>query len=154
MSFQLPTILSPPTRCTPVPALTVSPQLRPRSCRTPFPGRLPSWTSPLPRRLVNASGRIEFISFLFYGLVVRFRLPSTPPLDDAVAFSYGQPVPCPTGTFTPLLVRTLGRTRAPGPSAPGTRWDNVLLLRRRNQRWYLSFRWNSSNVDRLKVPRD
>jgi len=92
--------------------------------------------------------------FLVYGLVVRFRLPSTPPLDDAVAFSYGQPVPCPTGTFTPLLVRTLGRTRAPGPSAPGTRWDNVLLLRRRNQRWYLSFRWNSSNVDRLKVPRD
>jgi len=65
MSFQLPTILSPPARCTPVPAHTVSPQLRPRSCRTPFPGRLPSWTSPLPRRLVNASGRIEFIIFLF-----------------------------------------------------------------------------------------
>jgi len=30
---------------------------------------------------------------------------------DAVAFSYGQPVLCPTGTFTPLLVRTLRRTR-------------------------------------------
>src|SRR6516164_11455096 len=103
MSFQLPTILSPPTRCTPVPALTVSPQLRPRSCRTPFPGRLPSWTSPLPRRLVNASGRIEFIIFLFYGLVVRFRLPSTPPLDDAVAFSYGQPVLLSDGDSHPAL---------------------------------------------------
>jgi hypothetical protein len=50
--------------------------------------------------------------FLNYGLVVRFRLPSTPPLDDALAFSYGQPVLCPTGTFTPLLVPTLRRTRA------------------------------------------
>src|SRR6516162_8449216 len=38
--------------------------------------------------------------FLNYGLVVRFRLPSTPSLDDAVAFSYGQPVLCPTGTLT------------------------------------------------------
>ena len=28
--------------------------------------------------------------FLNYGLVVRFRLLSTPPLDDAVAFRYGQ----------------------------------------------------------------
>src|SRR6516164_2306398 len=49
--------------------------------------------------------------FLNYGLVVRFRLPSTPSLDDAVAFSYGQPVLCPTGTLTPLLVRTFGARR-------------------------------------------
>jgi hypothetical protein len=50
--------------------------------------------------------------FLNYGLVVRFRLLPTPPLDDAVAFCYGQPVLCPTGgTSTPLLVRTLRRTR-------------------------------------------
>src|SRR6516165_8344853 len=56
--------------------------------------------------------------FLNYGLVVRFRLPSTPSLDDAVAFSYGQPVLCPTGTLTPLLVRTFRRTegRPPMPS--------------------------------------
>ena len=57
-------------------------------------------------------------SFLNYGLVVRFRLLPTPPLDDAVAFSYGQPVLCPTGTSTPLLVRTLRRTRAGSPSRP------------------------------------
>jgi hypothetical protein len=42
--------------------------------------------------LANAPGRIEFIIFVDYGLVVCFRLPSTPPLDDAVAFSFGQPV--------------------------------------------------------------
>jgi hypothetical protein len=32
------------------------------------------------------------------------------PLGDAVTFRYGQPVFCPMGTFTPLLVRTLRRT--------------------------------------------
>jgi hypothetical protein len=39
--------------------------------------------------------------FLNYGLVVRFRLLPTPPLDDAVAFCYGQPVLCPTGGLPP-----------------------------------------------------
>ena len=57
-------------------------------------------------------------SFLNYGLVVRFRLLPTPPLDDAVAFNYGQPVLRPTGTSTPLLVRTLRRTRAASPRRP------------------------------------
>ena len=64
MSLQLPTILSPPTPCTPGPTLTVSPQVRSRSCRSPFPGRLPFWASPSLSRLANASGRIEFIIFL------------------------------------------------------------------------------------------
>src|SRR5271166_5151507 len=64
MSLQLPTILSPPTPCTPVPTLTVSPQVRSRSCRSPFPGRLPFWASPSLSRLASASGRIEFIIFL------------------------------------------------------------------------------------------
>src|SRR5271165_1052543 len=49
--------------------------------------------------------------FLNYGLVVRFRLLPTPPLGDAVSFSYGQPVFCPMGTSTPLLVRTFRRTK-------------------------------------------
>src|SRR6516165_7633139 len=56
--------------------------------------------------------------FLDYGLVVRFQLPSTPPLDDAVAFSYGQPVLCPTRAFTPLLVRTFRRTEGRPPCRP------------------------------------
>jgi hypothetical protein len=64
MSLQLPTILSPPTPCIPGPTLTVSPQVRSRSCRSPFPGRLPFWASPSLSRLANASGRIEFIIFL------------------------------------------------------------------------------------------
>ncbi len=64
MSLQLPTILSPPTPCTPGPTLTVSPQVRSRSCRSPFPDRLPFWASPSLSRLANASGRIEFIIFL------------------------------------------------------------------------------------------
>ena len=42
----------------------LSPQVRSRSCRSPFQGRLPFWASPLPSRLANASGRIEFIIFL------------------------------------------------------------------------------------------
>jgi hypothetical protein len=33
-------------------------------CRSPFPGSFPFWASPFPRRLANASGRIEFIIFL------------------------------------------------------------------------------------------
>jgi hypothetical protein len=111
MSLQLPTILSPPTPCTPVPALTVSPQVRSRSCRSPFPGRLPFWASPLPSQARQCIRPYRVHHFLNYGLVVRFRLLPTPPLDDAVAFSYGQPVLCPTGTFTPLLVRTFRRTR-------------------------------------------
>jgi hypothetical protein len=48
----------------PCPTLTVSPQARSRSCRSPFPGRLPFWASPFPSRLANASGRIEFIIVL------------------------------------------------------------------------------------------
>jgi len=34
-----------------------------------------------------------------------------PPLGDAVSFGYRQPVLCPMGTSTPLLVRTFRRTR-------------------------------------------
>jgi hypothetical protein len=64
MPLQLPTILSPPTPCTPVLRSLCSPQARSRSCRSPFPGRLPFWASPFPSRLANASGRIEFIIFL------------------------------------------------------------------------------------------
>src|SRR5262252_801278 len=118
MSLQLPTILSPPTLCIPVPALTVSPQVRPRSCRSPFPGRLPSWASPFPPHARRCIWPYRVHHFLNYGLVIRFRLPSTPPLDDAVAFSYGQPVLCPTRTFTPLLVRSFRRTEGRPPCRP------------------------------------
>ena len=45
-----------------------------------------------------------------YGLAIRFRLLSTPSLDDAVTFSFGQPVFCPEGTFTSLLVCAFRRT--------------------------------------------
>src|SRR4029077_11865453 len=64
MSLQLPTILSPPTLCTPVPALTVSPQVRPRSCRIPSRVGFRLGLRHFLRRLANASGRIEFIIFL------------------------------------------------------------------------------------------
>src|SRR5260221_14222449 len=49
-------------------------------------------------------------------MVFRFRLLSTPSLDDAVAFRYGQTSAfCPMRTFTSLLVRTFRRTSR-GPS--------------------------------------
>jgi hypothetical protein len=110
MSLQLPTILSPPTLCTPVPALTVLTAGQAAKLPHPFPGRLPSRASPIPPHARQCIRPNRVHHFLNYGLVVRFRLPSTPPLGDAVAFSYGQPVLCPTGTFTPLLVRTFRRT--------------------------------------------
>src|SRR5262249_21789628 len=117
MSLQLPTILSPPTLCTPAPALTVSPQVRPRSCHIPHGSAFVlGFAKPPHARQCIWPYRVHH--FLNYGLVVRFRLPSTPPLDDAVAFSYGQPVFCPTGTFTPLLVRTFRRTEGRPPCRP------------------------------------
>src|SRR6476659_1405377 len=64
MSLQLPTILSPPTPCTPVPYAHFSPQVRSRSYRSSLSGRFPFWASPSLSRLANASGRIEFIIFL------------------------------------------------------------------------------------------
>src|SRR6476661_989333 len=64
MSLQLPTILSPPTPCTPVPYAHFSPQVRSRSYRSSLSGRFPFWASPSLSRLANASGRIEFIILL------------------------------------------------------------------------------------------
>src|SRR5208283_3007715 len=111
MSLQLPTILSPPTPCTPVLRSLCSPQSRSRSCRCPFPGRLPFWASPFPSRLANASGRIEFIIFLIIDWLFasgcsppRLSATQLPSATDSQCF-------CPTGTSTPLLVRTLRRTR-------------------------------------------
>src|SRR6201982_1948891 len=118
MSLQLPTILSPPTPCTPVPALTVLAAGQVAKLPFSLPGRLPFWASPLPSQARQCIRPYRVHHFLNYGLVVRFRLLPTPSLDDAVAFSYGQPVICPTGTFTPLLVRTFRRTR--GRPQPGT----------------------------------
>src|SRR5215471_15856910 len=110
MSLQLPTILSPPTPCTPVLRSLCSPQARSRSCRIPHgSASVLGFAFPSQARQCIRPNRVHH--FLYYGLVVRFRLLPTPPLGDAVAFCYGQPVLCPTGTFTPLLVRTLRRTR-------------------------------------------
>src|ERR1700719_4753741 len=64
MSLQLPTILSPPTPCTPDPHAHFSPQVRSRSYRSSLFGRLPFWASPLLSTLANATGRIEFIILL------------------------------------------------------------------------------------------
>jgi hypothetical protein len=64
MSLQLPTILSPPTPRTPAPALTALPQVRSRICRSRFRIDFRSGLRLFPRRLANASGRIEFIIFL------------------------------------------------------------------------------------------
>ena len=47
---------------------------------------------------------------LTYGLAVRLGLLPTPSLDDAVTSGYGQPVRCPKGTLTLLLVRAFRRT--------------------------------------------
>src|ERR1700730_633816 len=110
MSLQLPTILSPPTPCTPGPALTALPAGQVAE----LPLSLSGSTSVLGFAFFQQARKCirpyRVIDFLNYGLVVRFRLLYAPPLGDAVSFSYGQPVFCPMGTSTPLLVRTLRRT--------------------------------------------
>src|SRR5882762_2075085 len=122
MSLQLLTILSPPTPCTPVLRSLCSPQARSRSCRFPFRVGFRSGLHLTPSLVRQCIRPYRVHHFLNYGLVIRFRLLPTPSLDDAVAFSYGQPVLCPMGTSTPLLVRTFRRTR------DGLRADRFFLL--------------------------
>src|SRR6266404_1221621 len=88
-----------------------SPQARSRSCRFPFRVGFRSGLHLTPSRVRQCIRPYRVHHFLNYGLVIRFRLLPTPSLDDAVAFSYGQPVLCPMGISTPLLVRTFRRTR-------------------------------------------
>src|SRR5215475_6926291 len=111
MPLQLPTILPPPTPCTPVSALTVLSAAQVTKLPLSLPGTASVLGFAVPSQARQCIRPNRVYHFLNYGLVVRFRLLSTPPLGDAVTFSYGQPVLCPTGTFTPLFVRTLRRTR-------------------------------------------
>src|SRR5437667_9645793 len=110
MSLQLPTILSPPTPCTPVPALTALAAGQVAKLPISLSGSASVLGVAIYFLARQCIRPYRFYHFLNYGLVVRFRLLPTPPLGDAVSFSYGQPVFCPMGTSTPLLVRTLRRT--------------------------------------------
>src|ERR1700722_14516877 len=111
MSLQLPTILSPLTPCTPVPMLTVSTAGQVAKLPLSLSGSASVLSFAFTRQARQCIRPYRVHHFINYGLVVRFRLPPTPPLGDAVSFSYGQPVLCPMGTSTPLLVRTLRRTK-------------------------------------------
>src|SRR5258708_20447850 len=111
MSFQLLTTLSPPTPRPRALRSLCSPQAWSRSCRFAFRVGFRSGLHLTPSRVRQCIRPYRVHHFLNYGLVIRFRLLPTPSLDDAVAFSYGQPVLCPMGTSTPLLVRTFRRTR-------------------------------------------
>jgi hypothetical protein len=111
MSLQLPAILSPPTPCIPLPTLTVSPWVSVTLLPFSLPGQLSVLGFAFPSQTRQCIRPYRVQHGLVYGLAVRLRLLPTPSLDDAVTFNYGQPVLCPTGTLTPLLVRTLRRTR-------------------------------------------
>jgi hypothetical protein len=63
---------------------------RSRNCRSPFTGRFPVLASPLERRARQCILAESSSTLFVYGLVFRFRLLPTPPLDDAVTFSYEQ----------------------------------------------------------------
>ena len=78
------------TPCIPILLLTVLPRDRSRNCRSPFTGRFPVLASPRVGKLANASWPNRVQHCCVYGLVFCFRLLSTPPLDDAVTFRYGQ----------------------------------------------------------------
>src|SRR5260370_41112311 len=113
MSLHLPAILSPPTPCIPVLALTVLSARVVAGVASSLHGsasgsglRLSLAGSPMHQAVSCSSWFC-----LWTG--------SSPPValhpalsGDAVSFDYGQPVLCPERTFTPLLVSTLRRTRA------------------------------------------
>ena len=103
MSLQLPAILSPPTPCIPFPTLTVSPWLGVTLLPFSLSGQLSVLGFAFPSQARQCIRPYRVQHGLVYGLAVRLRLLPTPSLDDAVTFNYGQPVLCPTGTFTPLF---------------------------------------------------
>ena len=104
----LPFYLQPPAPFPPPRSLN----LRSGGCRSRFAlaGRHPvlGFASSLAGSpMVQAESSSSFV----YGLAVRLGLLPTPPvLGDAVTSGYGQPVRCPKGTFTLLLMCALRRT--------------------------------------------
>ena|SRR6266446_3036641 len=121
MSLQLPAILSPPTSCIPTLALTVLAASAVAGVASPLLGSASG--SGLRLSLAGSPMHQAVSCSTWFCLWTG----SSPPValhpalsGDAVTFDYGQPVLCPMGTFTPLLVRTLRRTRAvrPGPPKP------------------------------------
>src|SRR5260370_14270180 len=139
MSLQLPAILSPLTPCIPFLVLTVRSARKVAEVASPFAGRLPVLGFAVSTQARQCIRPYRVHHGFVYGLAVRLRLLSTPSLDDAVTFDYGQPVLCPMGTFTPLLVCTLRRTQIKqslqlcdflGNSANAVRWQiwTALLL--------------------------
>jgi hypothetical protein len=90
-ALNLPTVLSPTTRCRPrnpvcfwFEAYRTHASLGIACVPAPV-GRIVTWASPFTRRLATATGRIEFVT---YGPVVHLRMLSTPPRGDAVTFGY------------------------------------------------------------------
>src|SRR6266478_9086259 len=113
MSLQLPAILSPPTSCIPTLALTVLAASAVAGVASPLLGSASG--SGLRLSLAGSPMHQAVSCSTWFCLWTG----SSPPValhpalsGDAVTFDYGQPVLCPMGTFTPLLVRTLRRTRA------------------------------------------
>ena len=112
MSLQLPAILSPPTSCIPTLALTVLAASAVAGVASPLLGSASG--SGLRLSLAGSPMHQAVSCSTWFCLWTG----SSPPValhpalsGDAVTFDYGQPVLCPMGTFTPLLVRTLRRTR-------------------------------------------
>jgi hypothetical protein len=102
---------------------------RKRSPKLPCPSRVGVrfWASLYPTQARQCIWPYRVQHCFVYGLAVHLRLPPTPSFDDAVSFDYGQPVFCPMGTFTPLLVRTLRRTQGCAPARPAWHAGNLRL---------------------------
>jgi hypothetical protein len=100
--------------------LTVLARDRSRNCRFPFTGRFPVLASPQERRARQCIWPNRVQHCFAYGLVFRFRLLSTPPLNDAVTFSYGQAsVPVRKG-LSPFCWCVLSGAPLPGTSCQAT----------------------------------
>src|SRR6266446_1963637 len=129
MSLQLPAILSPPTSCIPTLALTVLAASAVAGVASPLLGSASG--SGLRLSLAGSPMHQAVSCSTWFCLWTG----SSPPValhpalsGDAVTFDYGQPVLCPMGTFTPLLVRTLRRTRDALPRIRGNMRPNCEML--------------------------
>src|SRR5215831_10749938 len=103
MPLQLPTILPPPTPCTPVSALTVLSAAQATKLPLSLPGTASVLGFAVPSQARQCIRPNRVYHFLNYGLVVRFRLLSTPPLGDAVNLQLRTASALSDGDFHPAV---------------------------------------------------
>jgi hypothetical protein len=120
MPLQLLTILSPTTPCIPILLLTVLSRDRSRRLPLSLHGTVSVLGFATDRQARQCIRPNRVHHCLVYGLVIRFRLLSTPSLDDAVAFGYGQTSASVRQGLSPYCWCALSGAPVPGTSCQAT----------------------------------